>query len=255
VTAVGAAVPTCPECHKADAIDLSNGDWLCLQCHHEWNPADVPPELPSVDSILGPGDPELPGITPVPEVPRVAGWAEREPELTSAGREAASGTGEQAPDWSGLFVRDTLHPERGVLLVVDDDGGPGLELQGSDPAASYIAGRETCEILALPDEGIAMPGAPVSDAGEPLAPVILAIAGLTLEAGADSVGDDAERTLYNPRIGWLPPPCDGVPEAEQGVAYAVAILIRHFDIPNELVRQLAAGLLTGAQAGTELEQG
>lgn len=253
MTIIGAAVPTCPECHKADAVDLSSGQWLCLSCRNEWNPADVPPERPSVDSILGQGDPELPGIDTDPAGGHWASWTEREPTLAAESSEGPDGPTEPPSDWSGLFVRDTLHPERGLLLVVADDDGVSLEVQGADQGGSWITERANCSVVPEPDEGLAAPEPPVDNNNEPLAPVILAIAGLALEAGADSVGDDDERTLYAPRIGWLPPPCDGVPEAEQGVAYAIAILVRHFDLDTALIRQLAAGLLTGAQAGTELE--
>lgn len=247
------AMPICPSCKATNSVDLEPPIRLCLECRAEWNPAEVVPTLDElVDAELGPDEattplPGFPGGDPVPA------------EVVQAAREAwdarpgPDGTVTPPSDWSGFFVRDTLHPERGTLLVTVDDGGEGLELSDSN-GRSYVAGRSTMDFLG--DEPIG-PGELVAgqEGAEliPLAPIIFAVAGLALEAGVDAVAEDGERELYNPRIGWLPPPCDGVPEVEQGIAYAVAILIRHFDLDSALIRQLASGLLIGAEAGTESE--
>lgn len=248
-------VTVCPECAKPDSVDLGDGNRLCLGCRHEWNPAD--PELVArhkaaaleherqarVDTVLGPD--------PADHLADALEAAVASPDEL----DGDDGTGEPVPDWSGKFVRDTLHPDRGVLLVTVDDGGRGLELQDSR-GVGYIASRDACTYLGDDPAG---PGVDVTEGGDagivPLAPVIFAVAGLALEAGVDSVGEGPDPELYDPRIGWLPPPCDGLPEAEQGIAYAVAILIRHFDLDRETVRQLAAGLLLMAQGPeTETEQ-
>lgn len=243
----------CPECKAAGPVDLGDGLMLCLECRAEWNPLD--PELlarASVDAILG------------PEMDGGLFHATEDPGLFPATTELAPGgpltasedePGTEAPpdDWTGFFVRDTLTPNRRVLLVIQDDGDPLLLVQDRT-GTDFHADRATLEFLGSdPDlaQEIEVDGS--SDETAPVSSLILAVAGLALEAGVEIVGEGDEPELYTPRIGWMPPPCDGVPEAEQGVAYAVGILVRHFDLDKALVRQLAAGLLTGAEVAPESE--
>lgn len=246
---------SCPECGAADSVDVGDGSRLCLACRHEWDPKD--PALLAAHKAAALEHEQAARVAAVLGPDPADHLAETLEATVEAGElpEGDEGTGEPAPDWSGKFVRDTLHPDRGVLLVVVDDGGRGLELQDSR-GVGYIASRDACVYLG--DEPVG-PGDDVTGGDEagmvPLAPVIFAVAGLALEAGVDAVGEGDDPELYDPRIGWLPPPCDGLPEVEQGIAYAVAILVRHFQLDRSIVRQLAAGLLIGAEAGTEGEQG
>ena len=252
MSATEITLTSCPSCKAADPVDLGDGHLLCLACRNEWDPKDPALLAEHRAAALAHERDELVAAVLGPDPGDRIGDPEEAPTLPSAGSEIPPGTPGPPSYWSGKFVRDTLHPDRGVLLVVEDDGTRGLELQDSR-GVGYIASRDALTYLGDDPTG---PGEDVTEGDAPgfvpLASVIFAVAGLALEAGTDAVGEGDDPELYEPRIGWLPPPCDGLPEAEQGIAYAIAILIRHFDLDREIVRQLAAGLLLTAQ-GPESE--
>lgn len=155
-----------------------------------------------------------------------------------------------ATDWVGAFVE---LPDGYVLNVIEDDGTEFLRGVSVD---GHNVGFERSKVTYLGDEprNLGMPThEDVSD--EPLPQTILAVAGLCLTVALDAIVDDGDDGVgvINPRTGWLPPPCDQVPEAECGVAYAAALLITVFGLDKEQVQRLAANLITGAEIGTELE--
>ncbi len=243
----------CPDCGESDAVDLSTGDWLCLQCHREWNPTrEATRPAPPVEAIPS-------GFTLSPSLARI--FTATDPaEILAAPAEEIDGRapatvarGAGRPDWSGLFVR---YERMGVdALVVEDKGGQRLEIQGAD-GTNYRVNRSSCVLL-----GEQLPGnvvdtrdvtaEAVDDA--PMARTILATAGLCLTVACNAIDDAGPDGLANPRIGWLPPPCDQVPEVEQGVAYASALLISTWGLDVAEVRRLAANLMSGASDGAESE--
>jgi hypothetical protein len=243
----------CPKCGVADSIDLSDGVRLCLQCRTEWRPADVvalvatdkrdPVDVAegwgavgeilharTADDVLNvPPDP-APTDTPAPLIP--------------ARRLDA------ADDWAGEFVR---RDDGRTFLVINDDGGVFVGVQTADGAV-FSADRSTLTLLG--DEPVG-PGEVIHAGGddEPLPAVMLAVAAAAITVAVDSIGTntEGEQTITSPRIGWLPPPCDQVPEVEVGVAYAIAALILAFGLDRGEVVKLAANLMTGAEAGAETE--
>lgn len=245
----------CPECGATDAIDLSTGDWLCLSCRTEWNPDTVP--------IVPPGTDAAPAevFTLSPSLARIFA-ADDAAEVLRAPREEMGDTdaGAAPPDddpdtWAGAFVR---YERMGLTcLCVEDKGRTMIELQDVD-GTTYKVKRSSCVFLGRELDAAAVAastpdGAPVDD--QPLAQTILAVAGLTLTVACDAIDNATDEGVGNPRIGWLPPPCDQVPEVEQAVAYASAFLIRTWGLDTTEVRKLAANLLTGASmdAGEEVE--
>lgn len=240
------ATVQCPDCGACDAIDLSTGDWLCLSCRNEWNPRDVPIVAPAPDT--GP----VAGFTLSPSLSRIfdatdAGEVLRAPsEEFDASEPAPAGNGAGGVDWTGEFVR---YERMGVdALVVEDHGKAKIEIQDAD-GTTYKVMRSSCVIIDVPgrnDAAIADTLDATAADDQPMAQTILAVAGLTLTVALDAIEAAGGDDVGNPRIGWLPPPANEVPEVEQGVAYAAGFLIHVFGLDKGEVRKLAANLMTGA---------
>lgn len=249
----GTATLKCPKCHATDGIDLDGGERLCFSCRYEWNPATeaateavTEPVAAPTRSLFGSVDEALHAATAADvlsitadddEEAGVIEMGDRRPEVSPL-------------DWVEKFVRTDL----GVTIVVtDDDGGPIL--RGVDANGVPIEAVRA-SVIYLGDDPVGAGDLIVDGGGdEPLPQVMLAVAAACLTVAVESItnGDDGEPTITSPRIGWLPPPCDGVPEVEVGVAYACAVLILAFGLDREQVAKLAANLMTGASAGTETE--
>lgn len=253
MTTTETGLPPCPQCGKADSIDLDDGKRLCLICRNEWNPATavyhegfaplpilVPTDergdileilhAPTAEDVLGP-----------PTVP----WSTQD-QLQAY----IETTGDVTADWTEKWVRTA----GGDVLLVLEDMGDGM-FYGADVGGDEYQ-LQKADVTYLGDEPIG-PGETVAESptgeDEPVYPAILAVAGLALTVGLEAVSEDPEEGFTHARIGWLPPPANQIPEVEQGVAYAIAALIRIFGIDRAEVEKLAANLLTGAEGGTETE--
>lgn len=243
----------CPSCGRDDSIDLDGGGHLCLACRHEWNPADVPASsLAALD--LDPHDfsraAMLLELSRAQSPLQVFG-AFRHDALDTADVTAVAEYVAPQGDWAGMFVER----KRGgrVLLVITDDGGDTIECE-NERSKRVTVRRDDVRLLG-PELGTpdATADTPVTTDDEPFQPTIFAVAALALTVGAQAVADDEDRSLLSPRIGWLPPPANEVPEIEQGVAYAVATLISRFNLDRAQVLAIAGSFMTSAQAGTEQE--
>lgn len=253
MTDVQTTIPPCPSCGKSDSIDLDDGSRLCLQCRHEWNPgkevwAGLIGNPPPVADQYQRGD--VNQILHAPTVYDVLG----PPTVPFDGGETLPLTGgkmlEDSWDWSGKWCRN----EGGDTFLVIEDIGNGI-VYGQDAAGEeYQMHKDRLSYLG--DEPVG-PGEVIHESttgeGEPIIPAILAVAGLALTIGVEAAGETEDDPMGQVRIGWLPPPANDVPEAEQGVGYAIGLLIRIFGIDRAEVRKLAANLLTGAESGTETE--
>lgn len=243
----------CPSCNDATGVDLSDGVRLCLSCRHEWKPAD----LPSVASVHG-------KIVPVDTIthakPSAILDAETVYDVLNAEHYTAElatvidiGSGEELPasptDWAGAFVRD----RNGFTWIVLDDAGDELVCQSSTGSEMTLYRHE---LTYLGDEPIGV-GELVSDVDEDgaLPQTMFAVAGLALTVALDCMTTDehGEWKITAPRVGWLPPPANEIPEVECGVAYALAALIGVFGLEKEQVQRLAANLIQGAEVGSEME--
>lgn len=230
---------------------MSDGVVLCLDCRHEHDgktaaPAPYVPTMPNDDV-----HPEYDNVqhvmaaTTADDVLRDAlnDMVDTLPERI-AQREAGT------VNLAGRFVwiRNSPVP----WLCSEDDGGALIVCTDAD---GYSGDYSRSEVVRVDDDGTD-PLAPVVGAetvaeDQPLDPTIFAVASLAIAQGLACIGDDGE-TLHNPRIGWLPPPCNQVPEAEQGVAYAIALLIITYGLDRDSVAQIAATLMQGA-TGPETE--
>lgn len=237
----------CPECTSTNGVPMTDGTRLCLDCRHEWNPADVR---------------RLAVATPPPPSP-----AEATPE--AATRPPGPLTAEGAPP----AVDDVLGPpaavqaERAAQAALDALLGTWVVLEGGQAAmivgfpdddhATVEIGHNTGEVqtVTVPfgdvERSLDAP-APVADVPDEtavaLARVNMAVAGLVMRAGLAAVaGEYPNAELVTPATGWLPLDVEGLPAVEQGSAYAVAFLVHAFSLDREIVGAIADTLLTDAQ--------
>lgn len=218
----------CPQCGATDGTALSSGLRLCFDCRHEWNPADVPPprplavvpDVPAVDDVLGPPD----TVT-----------AEREAQ---ARLDALIGT-EVILDGGQRAVIVEFPDDNHVTVVptYDDGGGEPFTVDFNDVVRSV---EPVAPVVDVPD-----------DEARALASTVGTVAALTLRAGVSMVtgtGDDVR--IGMPPTGWLPDDPGTVAIIEQGVAYAVAILIHAYGIPADQASAFADDLMTEVQTET-----
>lgn len=250
MTATQANTTTCPECNAADSIDLAGGLRLCLQCRNEWNPAHVqatPPPPPAPTLVLNERGETVAAILHSDTADDVL-RGPADDEAHEAHDEVHDDDDDEASEYLGQWGvtndTDTLYLCIGTYAsgVVDLQAENGNVRTGVDPAGLTWYGDE-------PPTLRAHDGAD-DDTSEPLVGVIATIASLVLTTGVASVGDDEDRTLLNPPTGWLPSPASDIPEAEQGAAYAVAILVRTFNLDTVAVLAIAQSLMAGASAST-----
>lgn len=247
----GVDVNACPECHAADSVDLSDGVRLCLSCRTEWRPADVPADhwAANRSAEFEVGDPiDIERILNAATPAEVVDYVPDSVVLDARAAFDARALAANPADWAGMFARTAS----GLVVVVTVDDGTDTLVGVTSAGDEVTFFRADATYLG---DVVDAAGNPVAsdneyDAG-PMMPAILAVAGLCLTVGLDCVSPEEGGPLTNPRIGWLPPPCDEVPEAEQGCAYAVALLVRTFGLDHDAVRTLAANILQGARAGTE----
>jgi hypothetical protein len=244
----------CPECNADDSIDMSGHQRLCLACRCEWDETKTfaaPEVVDSASELVAPTNTELDRIldaTTASEVLTVPDVGESPPTTapTIVGPVSAL-----LNNWAGQWVQI---PRGGVVLCVEDDGGEIVTVTLEDGEECPLQ-RAFCKVVDYDPMALAPTvGAETVSEDQPYDPAIFATASLALTIGLAAVGDDEARTLYNPRIGWLPPPCNEVPEVEQGIAYAIAVLVSTFGLPREDVERIAATLMLASQSTNESDQ-
>lgn len=234
----------CPKCGSTDQITCEGG-YLCLDCRHEHDGTQPPPVDAETNTEQPSPHPTDDGVGVILSATTVAEvLAPPEDNAGDAPLAAVSDGGAGTPNLAGRFVALPQFPEL-VLCTVDD--GADTIVVGDVNGGEHVVQRSS--VTYVDDDG-GDPLAPVVGAttvseDQPFSPTIFAVASLAITMGLACIGDDGE-TLYNPRIGWLPPPCNEVPEAEQGVAYAIALLVRTFGLDRSSVEQIAATLMQGA---------
>jgi hypothetical protein len=240
----------CPKCGVDDSIDVGATDRLCLSCRYEWDTTqqryEAPP-TPDEPPARRTGADVVADIMAAESIEAVL-----TPDLTAAELLREHGidypTDDDEPTMVGHFVRDLV--EGDILLVVDDDDPNALVCE------TVTGKRCVLGMDRVADLGTEAPAAindvprDTTNGNEPLVGVVFTIASLCLTTGVAAVDDDDERTILNPPTGWLPPPASDIPEAEQGAAYAVAILVRTFNLDTNVVLDIARSLMAGAQAST-----
>lgn len=221
VTTDTPAAIVCPNCHSTEGVALTPTNRLCFDCRHEWNPADAPPlalvpeppAAPTVDDVLGPPD----GVV-----------AERDAQArldALIGTEVILEGGQRAAIFS-FDDDDTVT----VLVTYDDGHVDPMQVNFNDIVRSIEPARPVVE---LPD----------ADALA-LASTVGTVAALTLRAGIAMIeGEHPNRTIGLPPTGWLPDEKGTIAITEQGVAYAVAILVHAFNIPLDTAAAFADDLM------------
>lgn len=241
--------PDCPQCGKADAIDLDSGDRLCLNCRNEWDPKRkhaMPTTAFEPEATRLQDKYDIAQILNAPTVADVLGTPPRDiVDMAVINKQLPEGA-PPIEEWPEQFVRTS----GGDVLLVTEVMPNGL-IRGRDRwGTEYEVGWWTVTYLGDdPAEALDMSGVVGEVSAEPVIPAVLAVAGLALTVGLQAISEDEEVGLTHAPIGWLPPPANECPEAEQGVAYAIALLIRIFGIDKEQVAKLASNLLVGSEAG------
>lgn len=230
---------------------MAGGVFLCLDCRHEHDgtqPAPVDATTTAADDPIMSTDPIMAAVLSASTVAEVLAPLDGNDGTPPVVETAAEGT--STPNLAGRFIR--AHGVSEWVLCVADDGGGTVQCQHGDGGSRIVDRHDVFDIDNDGTDPLAPTvGAETVSEDQPFSGVIMGVAALALAHGVACIGDDAE-TLYNPRIGWLPPPCDQVPEVEQGVAYAVALLIVTFGLDKGSVEQIAATLMQGAES-PELE--
>lgn len=250
MTTTQSNVTTCPQCDAADSIDLAGGLRLCLQCRNEWNPRDVKPK-PVAPVVVSP-----PPDEDATRVAAILAAGDAEDVLTPYLIDLATGDQlhvDEDDDYAmagylGTWCVDEDTDE--VWLCIGTNSSGTVDLQKAN--GKVRVGVDPSGVVWIAEADLHLYGvtSDTDDDSGPMVNVIATIASLVLTTGVASIADDEDRTLLNPPTGWLPPPASDIPEAEQGAAYAVAILVRTFNLDTEAVLTIAQSLMAGASAST-----
>lgn len=198
----------CPNCLSVEGVALSADRRLCFDCRHEWNPADAPtlravPEpdpAPAVDDILGPPAEVLAERDAQAALDALIGT-----EVILEGGQHATVLGFPDDNHALVAVGNSDIPERDNVVVDFND---------------VVRSVETVPVVDVPD----------ADALA-LAATVGTVAALTLRAGIAMIsGEGDNRVIGLPPTGWLPEAKGTIAITEQGVAYAVAILLHACNI-------------------------
>ena len=238
----------CPKCGSSDQLAMQGDVWLCLDCRNEYNAADGL-AAERANSAPARSDEEHSS-----DVERVLHAATAD-EVLAVQVQAILDLPDEAPEdgdeehvfhWAGQFVRRIGTDD--IFLCLEDELGESIAVQGEDGPVIPVH-RRNYELVGFDPDALApVVGAETVTEDQPFDPAIFAVAALAITQGLACLGTDEDQTLNNPRIGWLPPPCNQVPEVEQGVAYAIALLVRTYQLDRDGVEQIAATLMEGAQA-------
>lgn len=238
----------CPKCSSADQLAMQGDVWLCLDCRHEYNASDglaaERGESAQGDGIMS-TDPVMASVLAAQTADEVLA-VQVQAILDLPDDDDEEPHVEHVAHWAGQFVRHVQDHE--VFLCVEDDGGDHIAVQGETGGVVPVRRSNYALLDYDPDALAPVTGAETVSEDQPFDPAIFAVAALAITQGLACLAMDEEQTLLNPRIGWLPPPCNEVPEVEQGVAYAIALLVRTYQLDRDGVEQIAATLMEGAQA-------
>lgn len=241
--------PDCPQCGKADSIDLDSGDKLCLNCRNEWDPKRkhaMPSTAFEAEAATLTEKYDIAQILNAPTVADVLGTPAGTPGEVWEARAASHVPPHGGHDWTDQFVRT----RGGDVILVTEDEGYGT-LKGRDRwGTEYEVSKNDCTYIGDdPAEALDLSQVVGEVSTEPVIPAVLAVAGLAITVGLQAISEDDSVGLTHAPIGWLPPPANECPEAEQGVAYAIALIVRIFGLDRAEVSKLAANLLVGSESG------
>jgi hypothetical protein len=211
----------CPQCGHAEGTNLSDGRRLCFSCRHEWNPAEQsyappapePAPSPRADDVLG----------PPAEVLEARAAQERLDALI--GREVELEGGQVA--MIAAFPDDDH-----VEVVIDYEGAESerVTVDFNDVVRSIVPAPAVVEVT--------------DETALALAATNATIAGMAIQAGLACISGDGDTAVIStPAAGWLPEDPDTWTIVEQGLAYAVAVLVHAFELPRDQVAAIAADLI------------
>lgn len=219
------AATICPNCGETEGTTLSTGLRLCFACRNEWDVALAAEQAADVDavtkyvvdSVLGP---------PAEVVDQLDAQARLDALI---GTEVILEGGQRAriegfPDDDRVTVR----------YVYDDGESVAYDVEFNDVIRAV---EPAPAVIDLP-----------SEEARALAATAGTIAALTLRAGIGMIsGEHPNRVIGLPPTGWLPDDPGTIAIVEQGVAYAVAILLHAYNIDAEQAAAFADDLMTEVQ--------
>lgn len=247
MTQTTTAGTTCPQCGAAETVAMSDGTRLCLSCRNEYDPTTAPPFAqaqlpPALEPVSPPGDNvDAQNATAPQGAPTAVGDVLGPPAEIVAEREAQAALdamiGTQVVLEGGQVARVRGFPDDDHMTVSTNDDDKMSEWFDVD-LNDVVRSVDTAPVVVDVDD----------DTARALAAVNVAVAGLVLRAGvATLAGDDDNVQLITPPTGWLPLDADALPALEQGVAYAVAVLLFTFKIDREMVAEIATQLMADSQ--------
>ena len=244
----------CPYCGADALIDLTERV-LCGNCRKEWA-ADSPPSvLDAGRELVGDIDTALAGIDLDATVrPEAMPNTETLDDVLGAPDDvAAADAGQAALD--ELIGTQVVLEGGQVATIVDfpDDDHIRVEFRSGDDVIEWRnvdMGDVVRSVLPAPEQvDVDEPTAEALARANATVAILALRAGLaTLDFGTDPVG------IIQPPDGWLPDDPGMLPTIEQGVAYAVAVLVAGLHLPADLVESIVEGLASYAQQGTETEE-
>lgn len=253
MTATNPTTTTCPTCDSADVIGMTVGTLLCTACGLEWDPAHPPAPPAPAPKVVTHDAGDVRVVDDDAHVHHVSDAAREVVEGLEANGEA-TGLDDGPDPLAPLIGREVVLNDGRHAIVRDfpDDDHVLVELAtGRKTTVDFDAiAHEVAHVddAAVVDEDMD------DDAAYELGETVLAIAEMVITAGVASLeGTGADAVLVLPPAGWLPDDTETIPLLEQGAAVAVAMLIRAFDLPTDVIVAAVAATRAKAQSGGQTE--
>lgn len=215
-------VDQCPACRESSSVELDEAHRLCLNCRHEWAPAET--TGPLVDTpIVAPAVP-----TPALAVVRTPPASPALADVLDEARDRFVGRDVIVHELEVSGTVDRIDHEGRMVVVF----GSGYEIE-VDPDDVTLIG-----IADIPDELVTA-----------IASTDLSVAAQVLRAGAAAISEQGERrTLSMAPDGWLPDEAGIMPVVEHAASYAIAILATQYGIATDDILSIAEMLDDAAGA-------
>jgi len=228
----------CPRCHWLQGVDLTDGIRLCFNCRNEWRPADVAADELVLGAILGYvtwedyaiGETAAGRLAPQhPAAGPPAGGDQASPSPVAAGGDPLLGLKVQLVGKRATWAQGE---GAGVIYDLDDDGNA---LVHGDDGIDYTLDPDELDPVEDVPEVIELDAEQAAELGA----LQKLYAAAALKAGLATLAPEgAPFQWLTPPTGWLPTDPETWLGVELGIAYAVAVLIDHWELDRSMVQEL-----------------